>query len=106
MNILEKQYANDNRLGLKQHIILESLNQHIHFCKLIDGLLDHRLSLIDQATEQMNKIINYIKMLIENSKSSTSTVDIKQPKQDINIDLNITNLIERVKQIENDFSKK
>ncbi len=87
-------------------MILESLSQHIHFCKLIDNLLDHRLSLIDQTTEQMNKIINYIKMITENSKSTISTNDIKQTKQDLNIDLNITNLIERTKQIENDFSKK
>ncbi|CAF1016396.1 unnamed protein product [Rotaria sordida] len=105
LNILEKQYTNDNRLALKQQIILDSLNQHINFSKLIDGLLEHRLSLIDQTTEQMNRIINYIKMIIENSKSTTSTIDIKQPKQDLNIDLNIKNLIERVKQIENDFSK-
>jgi hypothetical protein len=54
----------------------------------------------------MNKIINYIKMITENSKSTISTNDIKQTKQDLNIDLNITNLIERTKQIENDFSKK
>ncbi len=87
-------------------MILESLSQHIYFCKLIDNLLDHRLSLIDQTTEQMNKIINYIKMITENSKSTISTNDIKQTKQDLNIDLNITNLIERTKQIENDFSKK
>ncbi|CAF1117324.1 unnamed protein product [Rotaria sordida] len=105
LNILEKQYTNDNRLALKQQIILDSLNQHINFSKLVDGLLEHRLSLIDQTTEQMNRIINYIKMIIENSKSTTSTIDIKQPKQDLNIDLNIKNLIERVKQIENDFSK-
>jgi hypothetical protein len=51
----------------------------------------------------MNKIINYIKMITENSKSIISTNDIKQ---DLNIDLNITNLIERTKQIENHFSKK
>lgn len=62
--------------------------------------------MIDQSTEQMNKIINYIKMIVENSKSSVSTNDIKQLKQDLNIDLNIKNLIERVKQIENDFSKR
>ncbi|CAF2980796.1 unnamed protein product [Rotaria sp. Silwood2] len=105
LNILEKEYTNDNRLVLKQQIVLDSLNQHLNFCKLIDGLLEHRLSLIDQTSEQMNKIINYIKMIIENSKSTISTNDIKQPKQDINIDLNIKNLIERVKQIENDFSK-
>ena len=103
LNILEKQYTNDNRLGLKQEIILDSLNQHIYFCKLIDDLLDHRLSIIDQTTEQMNKIRNYIKMITENSRSIISTNDIKQ---DLNIDLNITNLIERIKQIENDFSKK
>lgn len=106
LNILKTQYTNDNRLALKQQIILDSFNQHTHFCKLIDGLLDHRLSLIDQATEQMNKIINYIKMIIENSKSSNPKIDMKQPKQDLNMDLNITNLIERVKQIENDFSKR
>jgi hypothetical protein len=73
---------------------------------LIDGLLDHRLSLIDQITEQMKKIIDYIKMITENSKSTISINDIKQQKQDINIDLNVTNLIEKTKQIENDFSKK
>ncbi|CAF3547779.1 unnamed protein product [Rotaria sp. Silwood1] len=105
LNILEKQYGNDNRLALKQQIILDSLNQHMNFSKLIDGLLEHRLSLIDQTTEHMNKIINYIKMIIENSKSNISTIDMKQLKQDINIDINIKNLIERVKQIENDFSK-
>jgi hypothetical protein len=55
----------------------------------------------------MNKIINYIKMIIENSKTSISTEDIKQKKkEDLNNDLNITNLIERIKHIENDFSKK
>jgi hypothetical protein len=106
LNILEKQYTNDNRLGFKQQIILDSLNQHKHFCKLIDGLLDHRLSLVDQTTEQMNKIINYIKMITDNAKTSCSTNDIKQQKQDLNIDLNITNLIERIKHIENDFSKR
>ncbi len=73
---------------------------------MIDGLLDHRLSLIDQITEQMKKIIDYIKMITENSKSTISINDIKQQKQDINIDLNVTNLIEKTKQIENDFSKK
>jgi len=73
---------------------------------LIDGLLDHRLSLLDQITEQMKKIIDYIKMITENSKSTISINDIKQQKQDINIDLNVTNLIETTKQIENDFSKK
>lgn len=45
-------------------------------------------------------------MIVENSKSSVSTNDIKQMKQDLNIDLNVKNLIERVKQIENDFSKR
>ncbi|CAF2009668.1 unnamed protein product [Rotaria magnacalcarata] len=105
LNILEKQFTNDNRLALKQQIILDSLNQHLHFSKLVDGLLEHRLSLIDQITDQMNKIINYIKMIIENSKSSVSTTDGKQTKQNLKVDLNIKNLIERVKQIENDFSK-
>jgi hypothetical protein len=57
LNILEKQYTNDNRLGLKQKLILDTLNQHVYFCKLIDGLIEHRLSIIDQTTEQMNKII-------------------------------------------------
>ncbi len=51
----------------------------------------------------MNKIINYIKMITENSKSIN---DRNQQKQQLNIDLNITNLIERTKQIEKDFSKK
>ncbi|CAF0802117.1 unnamed protein product [Adineta steineri] len=105
LNILEKQFTNDNRLALKQQIILDSLNQHVHFCKLIDGLLNHRLILINQTTEQMNKIINYIKMIIENSKQTGIINNIKQQKQDFNIDLNITNLIEKIKQIENDFSK-
>ena len=93
-------------MALKQQIILDSLHQHLRFCKLIDNLLDHRLSLIDQTTESMNKIINYTKMIIENSNSSISTFDIKQPKYDLNIDLGITNLIEKIKQIENDFSEK
>jgi hypothetical protein len=51
----------------------------------------------------MNKIINYIKMIIENSRTLSST---NEKKQDLNQDLNITNLIERTKQIENEFSKK
>jgi hypothetical protein len=51
----------------------------------------------------MNKIINYIKMIVENSRTLSSTND---KKQDLNQDLNITNLIERTKQIENEFSKK
>ncbi|CAF0856116.1 unnamed protein product [Adineta steineri] len=105
LNILEKQFTNDNRLALKQQIILDSLNQHVHFCKLIDGLLNHRLIIINQTTEQMNKIINYIRMIIENSKQTAIINNIKQQKQDLNIDLNITNLIEKIKQIENDFSK-
>ena len=45
-------------------------------------------------------------MITENSKSTILINDIKQQKQDLNIDLNITNLIERTKQIESDFSKK
>ncbi len=106
LNILQKQYTNDNRLGLKQQIILDTLNQHMYFSKLIDSLLDHRLSIIDQTNQQMNKIINYIKMITENSKTLNSINDIKQQKQDLNIDLNVTNLIERIKQIINDFSKK
>jgi hypothetical protein len=74
-----------------------SLNQHTHFSKIIDALLDHRLLLIDQTTEQMNKIINYTKMITENAKTWNSMNDIKQQKQDLNVDLN---------KIENDFSKK
>lgn len=106
LNILEKQYTNDNRLGLKQQLILDTLNQHIYFSRLVDNLLEHRLSLINQTTEQMNKIINYIKIITENSKSTIKINDIKQQKQNLNIDLNIINLIEKTKQIENDFSKR
>ncbi len=42
-------------------------------------------------------------MIIENSRTLSST---NEKKQDLNQDLNITNLIERTKQIENEFSKK
>ncbi len=42
-------------------------------------------------------------MIVENSRTLSSTND---KKQDLNQDLNITNLIERTKQIENEFSKK
>lgn len=106
LNILEKQYTNDNRLGLKQQLILDSLNQHFDFSKLIENFLDYRLSLIDQTNEQMNKIINYIKIITDNSKLNINLNENKKQKQDLNIDLNIINLIEKTKQIQMDFSKK
>ena len=105
LNILEKQYTNDNRLGLKQQIIFDTLNQHRHFCKLIENFLEQRLNIIDQIKKQMNKIINYIKIIIENSKLSTIN-NIKLDKQEKNFDLNIINLIEKIKYIEQNFSKK
>ncbi|UJR30243.1 hypothetical protein I4U23_017781 [Adineta vaga] len=104
LNILEKQYTNDHRLALKQQIILDSLNQHGHFCGLIENLLTHRLSLIEQTSEQMKKILNYIQIIIENSKSSLPNNNQQEKQKEIDLEFNIPNLVERMKQIENEYS--
>lgn len=103
MNILEKQLTNENHLGLKQQIILESLIQHRYFHQLIENLLEQRLSLIDRMTEQMNNIGHFIKVIAESPKG---TLPIKQMKESVNFDWNINNLIEKTKQIENEFCKR
>jgi hypothetical protein len=105
-NILEKQYRNHQGLFSKQQLILDSLAQQTHFCQLIEGLLDHRSSIIGRTSEQMKKIIYYIKTIVNQSQSSAPAEDVKQPKADLHTDVHLSNLIERIKHIENDFSKK
>lgn len=106
-NILEKQYTNDQRLGLKQQIILDTLSQQRNFTQLIEHLLEQRLTLIEQTNEQMKKITNYIQMIVESSKLNEAVKDKKQETEEkqTNFDFNITNLIDKTKQIENEFSK-
>ncbi|CAF1306017.1 unnamed protein product [Adineta ricciae] len=105
LNILEKQYTTDHRLALKQQMILDSLNQHVLFCGLVDQLLSHRLALVNRTSEQMTKILNYIQMIIENSKSSSEVKKIREEKANEHLELKVSNLIEQVKQIESEFSK-
>lgn len=113
LNILEKQYTNDQRLGLKQQIILDSLNQQRNFTQLIENLLSQRLNLVEQTNGQMKKITNYIQMIVENGKLVEISKDLKQEtgnenekEQKFNFNLNITNLIDKTKQIENEFSNR
>lgn len=95
--------TNENQLGFKQQIILESLIQHRYFHQLIDHLLEQRLTLIERMTEQMNKIAHFIKMIAESPKGNNP---IKSTKECANFDWNINNLIDKTKQIENEFCKK
>ena len=77
--------------------------KHRDFQQLIGNLIEQRLTLIDRTTEQMNKILNFIKMITENLKVNNS---VKSSTEYVNVDWNSNNLIEKTKEIENQFSKK
>lgn len=106
LNILEKQFQYHENLYNKQQTILDSLNQQKYFSQILETLIDYRISLIDQTDEQINKILQYIKSIYENLKpSATETVE-KKKSENFPLDFQLANPIDKVKSIENEFSKR
>lgn len=105
LTILEKQLNNHQHLFVKQQRILDTLQQEKQFCQLLEGMIDHRLTLIDQTSEQLKKILHFNRLLIENSKANTATKNEKK-KSKIHAEQNMPNLIDKIKSIENEFCKK
>ena len=71
-------------------------------------MIEHRLTLIDQTSEQLKKILQYNRMLMENGKGTSAGTKKKDNNNSstAQLDQNMPNLIEKIKSIDQDFGKK